>query len=365
MRNLIITIFLTTLFAYLHEKKYTKNFFFIATIVTLSLFIGLRTGYNDTWNYIRSFNNVEPLSEFLMDAERMHLLHNPLFYGIEAWLHGITDNYHIYFMLFAALDSVLIIRFLKKYSYGFFSYAVFLFWGYGLGTFGLAAMKQFTAMAILTLAMEAMLEKKWMRFIIIVIIAGLIHTYAFMFLVLPFFITEPWNAKIMGICGLTAVIMYTFNSTIAAVLEYADSVGKYVADFEVFDGIQMNIWRVLVFAVVPMAIYVFRSRLIPQMNRMQALLSNMSIISLMFMLLGTVNGANMFGRLATYYVFGSICMLGWIIEQVFNEQSKKFLITLSYVLFIGFILYDNIDFATTGAYSSITLVEFLKSILGV
>lgn len=364
MEILFLVVLLTIIFAFLSQN--TKNFtnvFVLAAIVAVALFIGLRTGYNDTANYIRSFNNAMPLSDFLLDSDRMHLLHNPLFYGIESWFSGITDNYHIFFMIFAVIDSALMISFIKRNSFGYFGYAILLFWGYGLGVFGLAAMKQFTAMALLTIAITAAADKKWLKFIVIVIIAGLIHTYAFMFFVLPLFTSKPWNQKTLLIIAVTSIVMATFNTSIASILDYADSLGKSVADFEVFDGVQMNVYRVMVFAIVPVMLLAFRRRLVHQMDRIQCLLANMSIISFMFMCLGTVNGANMFGRLATYFVLGNICLLGWILEQVFDFRSKQMLMILSFVMFIYFIYYDNIDFATTGGYSTISLWEFFRGVI--
>lgn len=368
MTILIVVIFLMVFFSYIsqvkNELKTEKiDVYCLATIVTYTLFVGLRTGYNDTAAYIRAFENMEPFSEFLVNSERMHLLHNPLFYGIVSVVRGYTENYHVFFMVVAAINSVLLVRFIKKYCCGYFAYAIFLFWGYGLGMFGLAAMKQITAMAILTLAIDAMNEKKWMKFLVIVLIASLIHTYAILFITLPLFQTKPWKLNTFILVAMTMTIMATFNTTITTFLDYADEAGKSVADFEVFDGVQMNIFRVLIFAIVPVLILVFKRRLIPKMTRSQYLLSNMSIISLMFMLMARVNGANMFGRLATYFVLGNICMLGWILEQIFEEKSKKILIMFSIMFFSIFILYDNLDFATTSGYGTITLLEFIGGLL--
>lgn len=365
MAILFLVIFLMTIFAYISEPNIKRNktdVFYVAVIVVSSLFIGLRSGYNDTAAYIRSFVNAEPLSLFLVDAERMHIFHNPLFYGTVALIKEYTNNYHIFFMLVAIFDSILLIRFIRDYCSGYFAYSIFLYWGYNLGVFGLAAMKQITAMAILTWAVSALLDKKYIRFVLIVIIAGLVHTYAFLFLALPLLTSKPWEGKTFAIVLSTGVIMLNFNSTISAFLEYADAAGKSVASFEVFDGIQMNIFRIIIFAIVPVLILVFKNRLVPLMSKKQYLLSNMSIVSLMFMMLARVNGANMFGRLATYFVFGNICLLGWVIGELFNERSRKVLYIVSIILFLGFIAYDNMDFATTGGYSSIGIVEFVQSL---
>ena len=367
MAPLFTVIFLMTIFALFAQPGLRKgriNFFYIVMVVVLFLFMGLRTGYNDTAAYIRSFNRADPFIAFLGNAERMHIFRNPLFYGTVALVREFTDNYHVFFMMVAIFDSILLMRFIRDYCNGYFAYSVFLYWAYDLGTFGMAAMKQITAMAILTIAITALLEKKKKKFFVIVFIAGLIHTYAFLFLALPLFTTKPWNKKTFALLLATGSVMLSFNGTISTFLDYADAAGKSVASFEVFDGVQMNPFRIMIFAIVPIAILIYKDHLIPMMTEKQYLLSNMSIISLMFMLLGSVNGANMFGRLATYFVYGDICMLGWIIDNVFSRRSKRLAYILSIILFTAFIAYDNSDFSTTGGYSSISFFDFIWSLKG-
>lgn len=361
MTRLLIVILLMILFAYFagDSKKTWSNPFFVALVVAYSLFVGLRTSYNDTPAYIRSFLQAEPIAQFLTDPERMDLMHNPLFYGASSFVRGFTANYHIFFLMDAVFVAILLMRFFRKHSQGRLWYAVLLFWGFGLGMFGAAAMKQITAMAVLTLAYEAMLEKKWVRFVLIVLVASLIHTYAVLFLLLPFFLTTPWNWRTIALLAATAFVIMNFNEAISSALEYVDAAGKTVSAEEVFDGNQMNQFRVALFSVVPLSCLVFRRRLAPHMTREICLLANMSIIGWAFILMGAVNGANMFGRLAMYFVFGHICLMEWIIDKVFNRRSAKLLMNLSVLLFFVFLMYDNRSIDAYGGYRCISLLDFL------
>ena len=363
MIRLAIVIAIMCLSAYLAQKYEKYGFlFYLVAVITYTLFLGLRTNYNDTRNYILSFSGASPLSEFVKNPEKMNVLHNPLFYGFVSFFRGLTDNYHLYFMLMGAVTAILLIRFLKNHSSGYFAYAVLLFWAYGLGMLGAAAMKQITAMSVLTLAFDALLKRKWVLFVIIVLIASLIHTYAILFLVLPLFMSRPWNWKTMLLLIGTAVVFFACNQVISAILDYADELGKTVSEQEVFDDVSMNIFRVLVFAVPPALLFAFRYRLLPEMKEEQRILANMSIISLMFVILGTVNGANMFGRLASYFVLGNICILGWTIGQVFEERSRKLIIWISVLLFGFYIWYDYRGIDGSYGYTSISLLEFIHSI---
>lgn len=358
MLNLILVMVASVFFAYCSERTSRAplrgrpirwDIFLVIMTAIMTLFSGLRTGYNDTASYISGFLNADGVSAFLADPDNLNVLHNPLFYFVTSVFRSLTDNYHIYLMAFAVLNTVLLVRFLRRYATeGNFAFTVYLYFAIGVFTFSMAALKQITASALLTLAIPALVEKKWPRYVVIVIVAGLIHTYAFIFLFLPFLTGKPWGWKSILLLLATVWVMLTFESTIGSVLEYADSMGKHVAEYEVFDGNQMNPFRVAVFAVVPVAAFLFRRHLEPELDREKCIMLNMSIISLMFMLLASINGANMFGRLARYFVLGSVCSLAWIIDKIFEKKSASIIKAIAVVCFFGFFLYDNQGFAYEG-----------------
>ena len=366
MLNLILVMAASVFFAYCSERTSGTSLggrpirwdvFLVLATAIMTLFSGLRTGYNDTAAYISGFLNADSVAEFLASSDNLDILHNPLFYFVTSVFRSVTDNYHIYLMAFAALNTVLFVRFLRRYATeGNFAFTVYIYFTIGVFTFSMAALKQITASALLRLAIPALVEKKWVRYFAIVIIAGLIHTYAFIFLFLPFLTGKPWGWKSILLLLATVWVMLTFESTIGSVLEYADSMGKHVAEFEVFDGNQMNPFRVAVFAVVPAAAWIFRRYLEPELDREKCIMLNMSIISLMFMLLASMNGANMFGRLARYFVLGSIIALPWIIDSVFNKRSAQLLKNIAAICYFAFFLYDNQMFSQY--YQSIPIWNF-------
>lgn len=369
MLSLILVMVISVFFAYCSERTSGTSLggrpirwdvFLVLATAIMTLFSGLRTEYNDTGAYISGFLNADSVSAFLEDAENLHVLHNPLFYFITSVFRSLTDNYHIYLMAFSALNTVLFMRFLRRYAtQRNFAFTVYLYFAIGVFTFSMAALKQITASALLTLAIPALVEKKWVRYFAIVIVAGLIHTYAFIFVFLPFLTGKPWGWRSILLLLATVGVMLTFESTIGSVLEYADSIGKYVAEYEVFDGNQMNPFRVAVFAVVPVATFVFRPYLEPQLDREKCIMLNMSMISLMFMLLARMNGANMFGRLARYFVLGSVITLPWIVDSVFDAKSVSVVKMGAVLCFGGFFVLDNIGFSN--AYHSITIFQLFSA----
>lgn len=365
MLNLILVMAASVFFAYCSERtsgpstvarRIPWDIYFILALIIMILFSGLRTSYNDTRTYISGFLNAGSISEFLSDPENLNVLHNPLFYFIMTVFRSITNNYHLYLTAYACFNTILFLRFLRQYApQGNFGFCLYLYFTIGVFTFSMAALKQITASAILTLAIPALIDKKWIRYFLLVIVAGLIHTYAFVFLFLPIMTGRPWGWKSILLLLGTVGVMLTFESTIGSILEYADSIGKHVAEYEVFDGNQMNPFRVAVFAVVPVATFLLRKYLEQDLDREKCIMLNMSIISFMFMLLASMNGANMFGRLARYFVLGSVISMPWIIERAFDKRSASLLKIVASICFFCFFLYDNEGFSQS--YSSIHLIS--------
>lgn len=368
MLNLILVMVASVFFAYSSERTSGPSLngrpvrwdvFLVLLTVIMTLFSGLRTGYNDTAAYISGFLNADSVSSFLADPDNLNLLHNPLFYFVTSVFRSLTDNYHLYLTAFALLNTILFVRFLRRYATdGNFAFTLYLYFAIGVFTFSMAALKQITASALLTFAIPALIDKKWVRYFAIVIVAGLIHTYAFIFLFLPLLAGKPWGWKSILLLLGTIGVMLTFESTIGSILEYADSMGKHVAEYEVFDGNQMNPFRVAVFAVVPVTTFLFHKYLEPDLDREKCVMLNMSTISLMFMLLASMNGANMFGRLARYFVLGSVVTLPWIIDHVFAKRSAQLLKIAAATCFFAFFLYDNQGFSQD--YSAIPIWNFFN-----
>ena len=372
MKTLLIILLIVTGLAYLSQKESMKyvnddgrkhwDIFLIILIIFLVLFAGLRLGYNDTAHYIRGFQNSVNIHDFLLNKENIELLNNPLFYGYQALVRSFTDNVNIFFMLCAIIVNVLNVTFIKRnVEKEDFALSMFIYVALGTLMISIAAQKQILAMSVLTLAITRLFKKKYLSYYIIVFFAGLIHTYAWMFVILPLLNSKPWTFKTYAMLIFTFVFMTTFQTSIMKFLEVADQVGKNVAIEEVLDGNKMNIFRVLVYSIIPMVALVFKNRLNDKYNEKTQLFIQMSIVSMLFMLMGTMNGANMFGRMANYFEFGFICSLPWLIRQLFNDKSVKLISMVLVVCFISFYLYDNQGFEYGYQHKSIT--QFISEVV--
>lgn len=337
------------------------NLFNILLMLPLIGLVGLRTSYNDTGTYIESFKNAPTLSVFFSESKNLDPLGNPLFDLYTSAVRTFTDNYHIYFMIAAVFVVVLMVTFFFKISEND-TYALSIYTYLTLGTyfFALAAMKQTIAMAVLCHSVLALCDRKYLRFALLVLIAGLLHTYAWFFIILLFLTGKPWRLRTFAVVAVTFFVMLTFNDSISTLLEYADEIGKGASEEMVFSGEGMNIFRVAVYGIVPVISLLFRHVLEPQMERKHYIMLHMSIISFMFMLLASIDGANMFGRMARYFEVGTIYMFTWIIRHLFTQRSQLAVVPAYVGAFGIFAAYQYMGFDT--AYQSISILQFFMSL---
>lgn len=372
MRELLIILAIVTSLAYLSQRQSMKitygdgrkhwDIYLIILLVFLILFAGLRTSYNDTGNYIVGFNASVGIREFLSNSENLQPLENPLFYGFQALIRSFTDNVNVFFMICAVIVNFLNVRFIKRNTeINDFAFSMFLYVALGTMMLSIAAQKQILAMSVLTLALNQLIDRKYISYYIIVLIAGLIHSYAWLFLFFPLLVTKPWSFRTFVLLGITVGIMSVFQTAIETFVEVADQAGKNVPMEEVFDGNRMNIFRVGVYAVVPITALLFKRRINDHIDRRHSIFIQMSVVCLVFMMLGTMNGANMFGRSANYFEIGMICVMPWMIRYLFTRQSVMMVTLIASMCFIGFYLYDNYGFNIN--YHYISPMQFISDVI--
>ena len=340
-----------------------NRFFFFMLVLTLALPIALRRSYNDTGAYINGFTQAQTLPE-LLSSGKLHILGNPAFRVYEALIRSFTDNYTIFFLFPAFFVQYSYLRFIRRHSPGFLmGVAIYIF--LGTFSFSIAAMKQTTAMAILLFAVDALIEKKHLRFYLLVFLAFLFHTYAISFLVLPLFTVKPWTPRTFLLIFAVFFFMQNFNSVIEGFLEFANESGKSISSEEIIGTAAINPIRVAVYAVVPLLALIFRRRLFnaESTDLEHNLLVNMSILTVAIMSIGLVNAANMFARMGQYFEFGLICSLPWILQKVFNRRSERLMVIITIACFFGYFCYANlIQIYFDDHFGRYTLIAFIQSL---
>lgn len=344
------------------EYSPSNDWAYVSLILILSLFSGLRTNYNDTATYINGFRSAPTLAAFLSEADHLNPFANPLFQFCQSVLRTLTDDPQHFIFTLALLDQILLVRFFKRYSDNFV-FSVFLYFTLGTFVLSLAALKQVTAMAVLTLAFPYLEKGQWGRYYLVILAAMLIHTYAIAFAVLPLFRARPWGLFTFLFIAVIGVVLVNFETAITEFMEQANDLGKTLAEYEVFGDATINVFRLGVYAVPPLISFVFQKWVLREASGMEHVLIHMSIISLAFMSLGTQAGANMFGRMANYFEMATICCLPRMLKKTFDERSYRFVSRIACFCFFGFFVYANALHGNfDGEYRAVSLFEFVASL---
>lgn len=374
MTKLLALLAVSLVLAYISEqntkaitaagRRYSvwNDWAYILLVAVLTLFAGLRTSYNDTGNYITGYRNAPVFSDWIADSENLNPFKNPLFYCFQSLLKSITSDPQWLILISAVISQCCFIRFFKRFSQSF-TFSIFIYFTLGTYVFTLAAIKQVLGMSIVTLAFPYLKKKKWITYYLIIFVAMLVHTYAIIFAVLPFFRARPWSVFTFLFMTATIALMMNFKEAITAFMEQANDLGKTLADYEVFDDHTINLFRLAVYAAPVLVSFVFQKWIFRDTTRMDHILIHMGIISFAFMCMGTQAGANMFGRMGNYFELGTICILPKMLKKTFDDKSYQLVTAIACVCFLGFFTYANaisLDFGQ--AYNAISLWQLIRSL---
>ena len=346
-----------------HFMLRRADIFVIVIIVWMTCFSFLRESYNDTTNYISDFSHfAEPLDQFLENNNLLKIGSNSLFQLYMSIVHSFTLNYHVFFFFPAFFNSISVIKFFKRYSANT-AFTLLIFYSIGTYVMYIAAMKQSIAVGVLLLALPFAIDKKYVKFYILVFFAMLFHTHAFVFLAVPFFFGKPWG-KVTWILLLAVLFsMATYDTTFGALMNTAISMGINIVDWELFDGHSINLIRVIVYWIPAVLALVFRRRLFLDSTRVENLFTNMAIGAAFIITIGLRQGANLFARMAAYYEISVGIALPWMIKKIFTKQSAQLVTVIAVVLYFVYFLYEFGVSKNFGAdYSAISLWQFIQSL---
>lgn len=347
-----------------HFMLRRADVFMIVTILWLTSVSFLRTAYNDTSTYILHFQQSESVADYFARGGLLDWTGNPFSELYRDLIRSITENYHIYFFFPAFLSSFAVVKLIKNYSLNP-AFSLLIFFSIGTYIMYMAALKQCLAMFFLLLALPYALDKKYIRFYLLVFIAILFHTHAFMFAIVPLLLEKPWGKVTWALLGATIFAMLTYDYTLGAFMEYAQSIGALVDEGELFDGHSINVLRVLVYWIPALLALIFRRQLFTDSTKEENLFVNMSIVSAFILTLGLVQAANLFARMAGYFEIATAIALPWNIKKLFTKQSAQLVTILACILYFGYFMFEftvSKDFGSD--YAAITLWQFITSLFG-
>lgn len=342
-----------------YEKK--ENIFYFIMAVVMILFVGLRTWYNDTYTYLIGFENIDISISIKTAIKELDwsLGANPGF-NLTNWIIKYIGFDSQDFLMFYSIITVgIYLWFLKKYTCNIWL-SIFLVFTTGTYLFSLAAIKQCVAIAFCLVATDRAIEKKYIRFIIWIIIASLFHPYALMYLVVPFMMHKPWTIKTYLSLLFFGIVGFALQSMLGTIVDVTSMFGEGY-DITSLGGDGVNPFRLIVCSVPLILSFIMKKHLQKQeTSKSDNLMLNLTILNAEIMFVGLFGTANYFARLANYFLIFQCLSIPWLFKYI-DTKSKKTLTIIAVLCYLVYFMYEYKDFGTS--YSAVSIFEYIKSLL--
>lgn len=339
-----------------------EKLFYVIMSIAMAVFVGLRTSGNDTATYISMYEDIPNNITAFTSIDWKDIAAAPGHQFVCALLKNMGASTQDYLMVFAIVSVTLYLWFIRKYTNNI-TLSIYYFITMGVYTFAMAAIKQTIAVAILLVATDRAIEKKYLAFIFYVILAELFHPYAFVYLIVPFMSFIPWTWKTYVLLAGTAVVSMGLSRFMGGILAITDALGGDYGATE-FSGAGVNIFRVLVVWVPVGLSFLARKYIRVNSDRISNYIINLTMVNAMVMFVGLFGTANYFARLANYFLIFQTLSLP-LIFNYFTKQSKKLLIVAAVLCYFVFFYYEHViaNGRFDDVYYFITVFDYIRQLL--
>lgn len=286
------------------DKPENKSYIWISCLLMFAL-CGLRDvhniGVDSASSYVRVFQEVGALSwrevgEYTDNNAGFHLLLK-LF-------HTLTGgDYQLFYLIYTAFFMAVFCWFIQKYSVNpvqSFCY----FWGLLCYIFLFDGIKQGIAMAFITLAFDAVVEKKPISFVLLVYLAWWFHAPALIFA--PAYLVAKMKPGRMYLLFLAALLAFTYSfqdEILELMLQFYDTT---IYDYDM----RFLANKVLIMLVIVAAALVLRPP--EEDDRVYNILMQFMGIAIVIQTFASYN--NTFERLANYYFQFSVIFIPMVFQ---------------------------------------------------
>lgn len=321
---------------YRGSQKRERLMTWILTIL-LAFFCGLRTWGNDTVTYMQMYDQM-PVWNRYISGEMFDLATGMGFGALTSIMKTIGFSKQDYLMFYAFATVIPYVWFVRKHSVSFV-FGVFLMFTTGFYTFSMAAIKQTMATGLCLMAVDAALDRKWIRYGLWLATAVLFHPYAIIYGLIPLLMFRPLTKQTwLYMAGFMAAGFF-LESLLGTVLDITDMMGaKY--DETSFVGEGVNLFRVAVSFVPVILAMLYGKPLFRGSSREVNLMFNMAMVNALIMFVGIFGTANYFARLANYFLPAQVIILPWLLKKA-HPRDRSWLMPACIVGYLGYFIYEN------------------------
>lgn len=367
MKQYAVVMTITMVMAWIEERTYvvapnslaTKrkdHVSFLVIFLVLSLFIGLRTHYNDTYTYRMSYRAAQPFPE-AWNTLSFSLADHPGFEIVKSVLKTCKATEYSFILICSLFSVFCMIWFFRRYSSNLLL-SFFLFFSTNTYLISAAAIKQAIAIGIALCAIPFALKKKKFQFLCLILIAATFHPYVLFFLLVPFLTFQPWSKWTYVMITSFVICGFLLESLLGTLVDITSMIGE-IHEEEQFIGEGINIFRVLVSNVPLLLTFLYRKRIFNNSTWADHLVINLAMLNGAIMFVGMFGTAIYFSRMASYFTIAQCVALPWIIEKLNRNEQYFYKASMvgGYTLF--FIYQNMISQSFDVNFSRMTVVQYL------
>lgn len=314
--------------------KNKKKVFCVSAFIVLVLVMGLRSRYTagvDTnLVYIPSFFRIcrLPLST-IADV----YIKDTMFYIMTKLFTIVSENVQLYLLCISVFVVGVFCRFVYKYSDNpLLSYIVYMALGYyGIG---FQMLRHIIAASILLISYDYLRDRKFIRFLLLVLLASCFHITAFVFIVAyPIYVWKV-GVKQIGLIVAAVIMGYFFRGVVLSILQ---SVLSNQERFSMYFMTDHTVLAVTGFFIL-LIVYVVSWLMIPKAERNELDIRgmfNLSMIATIAMFMVSIIGE--FHRISMYFGFYNTLLLPSACKR-YKGTKKEIISILIGVVMVAYFL---------------------------
>jgi transmembrane protein EpsG len=315
-----------------NKAPYTKPnlLFFIIVMTSMILVSGLRNGIGDTGFYMIAYN--QGIYNFT-DIFKSNQAYG--FYIFQSFLHLISNDPQILVFASALLTNVLILPVLRRYS-RYFEISIYVYITFGMFLTSMNGIRQFLAASICFTATHFIINGKFVKYLIVVIVAATVHASALILIPVYFIVRRRAWTKMTFLLLFLGILIVLGFSTFSSAL-FSSLSDTHYGQYATFDGKGTNVFRILVYAA-PLVVAFFGREKLRELWPNSDYIVNLSVVCLLFSIVSLKDW--IFDRLNIYFGLYEIILISWLVV-LFTKRSQKVVYFLILGLYLFFFYYEE------------------------
>lgn len=308
------------------EDKALNRKAFLIPLLTLTLFAGIRSSGvgTDSETYVTLFNESTSTGSFVI-KEDIEIGYQVLEYIISA----LTNNYFWLFLITGFIVVFCYLITIRNLSNNYYL-SIFFFITLGAYTFFFNGLRQGIAIALFTLSLPYLLNKKIIPYLIICLLATSFHNSALA--AIPFYFIV--NLRINIIYKIIATFLVSIFSSSVLIKFMASTNERYEGYTSVSEdagGMLVLSFHIIIIIIISVITYVYKIK-----DEIFIKIFTFYVTGVAFIVPIALLGTNPSGpqRILNYFTWILILILPFILEKVKNTYVNMIAISLAIVYFV-------------------------------